>query len=156
MTSRRSIAGWVLAVGAILMLAATVFTWGTVSGPAATVDVNGFNSDGYITDGFAVVFLILAFALMKGPRRWLSIVSTVLTLAGLGWMLIVLSAVNSFSSLYPDSTAQGITVTSGPGILIALVGAAAALIGAIASFFAPRGTTATTAAPRAASVSPAP
>ncbi len=136
MTTKRFLAGGILALGAIVMLAATFLTWATISGPATTVTVSGLNTDGYITDGFAIAFLVAAFALARQPRTWLSVVATIGTLAGLGWAVIVLSAISNFSSLYPDTTASGVSVTAGLGVIVAVAGSAAALIGAIASFFA--------------------
>jgi hypothetical protein len=134
----RSFGGGLLVIGGILMLVASVLTWATVSGPGDTVTVNGFNQDGYITDGFAIVLLLLGILVLRRPHTWVSVVTTVIAVLAVGWALIVLSAINSFSTYYPDISAEGVTVTVGVGVIVVVLGAALCLVGAIASFFGRR------------------
>ena len=127
-------------VGAVLMLVSSALTWATVDGPAGSITVNGFNTDGYVTDVFAVVFIVLGLLVWRGGRTLLSVATTVVGVLAVGWGILVVAAISNFSSLYPDTTAEGITVAAGVGVYTVLVGTVLGLIGAIASFPARRAT----------------
>ena len=137
MNSRRNLAGGLLAVGGIVMMLATFLTRATVSGGTISIDVNGYSAgsvDGFVTDVFAVAFIVLGILVLRTPRTWVSVISTVFAVLGAGWALLVMGTTNN-SSISPDASAAGVTVTVGFGVVVLLIGAFAALIGAVASFY---------------------
>jgi hypothetical protein len=158
MNSRRNLAGGLLAVGGIVMMLATFLTRATVSGGAISIDVNGYSAgsvDGFVTDVFAVAFIVLGILVLRTPRTWVSVIATVFAVLGAGWALLVMGTTNN-SSISPDASAAGVTVTVGFGVVVLLIGAFAALLGAVASFYGRVSAPAAGAWTRSASASPPP
>src|ERR1700694_1924765 len=122
MNSRRNLAGGWRAVGGIVMMLATFLTRATVSGGAISINVNGYSAgsvDGFVTDVFAAAFLVLGILVLRTPRTWVSVISTVFAVLGAGWALLVMGTANN-SSISPDASAAGVRVTVGFGVVVLL------------------------------------
>lgn len=158
MNSRRNLAGGLLAVGGVVMMLATFLTRATVSGGTISIDVNGYSAgsvDGFVTDVFAVAFIVLGILVLRTPRTWVSVISTVFAVLGAGWALLVMGTTNN-SSISADLAAAGVTVTVGFGVVVLIIGAFAGLLGAVASFYGRDSAPAAGAWTRSASASPPP
>ena len=159
MNSRRNLAGGLLAVGGVVMMTATFLTRATVSGGTLSINVNGYSAgsvDGFVTDAFAVAFIVLGILVVRTPpRTWVSVMSTVFAVLGAGWALLVMGTTNN-SSISADASAAGVTVTVGFGVVVLIIGAFAALLGAVASFYGRVSAPAAGAWTRSASASPPP
>jgi hypothetical protein len=84
-----------------------------------------------------------------------SVISTVFAVLGAGWALLVMGTTNN-SSISADASAVGVTVTVGFGVVVLLIGAFAALLGAVASFYGRTSATTTAGWTRPASAAPSP
>jgi hypothetical protein len=106
-------------------------TWAKVQAPLVDHSIAGTDLDGILTIAIGVVILILALAMMFGPGRHslLALVAVLIAMIGVVICAIEIATLKDAAHRYENVTSGAVTV--GPGLWIAVVGAAIAVFGGL-------------------------